>query len=123
MPKGDRTGPMGSGARSGRAAGFCAGYNTPGYANPINPGGAGMRAGRRRGGWQGSAIGGRGWCYRPFATGRMDRMHLGGYGDAIQPLNPGSEKESLRNRSQVLQSELDAVNRRLAEIEPEEKAS
>jgi hypothetical protein len=123
MPKGDRTGPMGTGTRSGRAAGFCAGYNMPGYANPINAGGAGMRAGRRRGGWHGSPIGGRGWCYRPFATGRMGQMYFGGYGYASHPLNPELEKESLRNRSQVLQSELDAVNQRLAEIEPEEKST
>jgi hypothetical protein len=50
-------------------------------------------------------------------------MVFGGYGDASQPLNPELEKESLRNRSRVLQSELDSVNRRLAEIEPEERAS
>jgi hypothetical protein len=55
MPKGDRTGPMGTGAMSGRAAGFCAGFDTPGYAHPTPAGGAGMRAGRRRGGWSGPA--------------------------------------------------------------------
>ena len=123
MPKGDRTGPMGTGARSGRAAGFCAGFNAPGYANMTNVGGAGMRAGRRRGGIYSQGGGGRGWCSGPFAGRRMGRMVFGGYGYASQPLNPESEKESLRNRSQALQSELDAVNRRLAEIEPEEKAS
>jgi hypothetical protein len=52
----------------------------------------------------------------------MGRMYFGGYGSARQPLNPELEKESLRNRSRVLQSELDAINQRLAEIEPEEKA-
>lgn len=82
-----------------------------------------MRAGRRRGGWSGPAAGGRGWCYRPSATGRMGRMYFGGYGYVPQPLNPELEKETLRNRSQVLQAELDAVNKRMAEIEPEEKAS
>lgn len=35
MPWGDRTGPMGLGPMTGRAAGFCAGYTVPGYANPI----------------------------------------------------------------------------------------
>jgi hypothetical protein len=123
MPKGDRTGPMGGGAMSGRAAGYCAGRNMPGYAQPMNAGGAGMRAGRRRGGVWGQGGGGRGFCYRPFATGRMGRMFFGGYESALQPLNPELEKESLRTRFQVLQSELDAVNRRLAEIEPEEQTS
>jgi len=35
MPGGDRTGPMGLGPMTGRAAGICAGYPTPGFANPI----------------------------------------------------------------------------------------
>ncbi len=35
MPWGDETGPMGQGPMTGRGAGYCAGYNTPGYANPM----------------------------------------------------------------------------------------
>lgn len=35
MPAGDGTGPLGSGPMTGRAAGFCAGYPVPGYANPL----------------------------------------------------------------------------------------
>jgi hypothetical protein len=35
MPGGDGTGPMGWGPRSGRGAGYCAGYNRPGYANAV----------------------------------------------------------------------------------------
>lgn len=34
MPGGDGTGPMGMGPMSGRAAGYCAGYPVPGFANP-----------------------------------------------------------------------------------------
>jgi hypothetical protein len=33
MPRGDGTGPMGMGPMTGRAAGFCAGYPTPGFMN------------------------------------------------------------------------------------------
>jgi len=33
MPFGDRTGPMGLGPMTGRAAGFCAGSGRPGFAN------------------------------------------------------------------------------------------
>ncbi|MFW6062432.1 MAG: DUF5320 domain-containing protein, partial [Planctomycetota bacterium] len=33
MPAGDGTGPRGQGPRTGRAAGFCSGFSTPGYAN------------------------------------------------------------------------------------------
>ena len=35
MPFGDGTGPAGAGPMTGRAAGFCAGYPTPGYMNPV----------------------------------------------------------------------------------------
>jgi hypothetical protein len=31
MPRGDGTGPGGMGPMTGRAAGYCAGYNVPGY--------------------------------------------------------------------------------------------
>jgi hypothetical protein len=34
MPGGDRTGPLGYGPMTGRGAGYCAGYVTPGYGNP-----------------------------------------------------------------------------------------
>ena len=44
MPRGDGTGPQGMGPMTGRAAGYCAGYNAPGYANPIA--GRGFGAGR-----------------------------------------------------------------------------
>jgi len=59
MPRGDGTGPIGSGPMSGRAAGICAGNYAPGYANR-NPrycgprgGGAWGRGGQGRGamGW------------------------------------------------------------------------
>jgi hypothetical protein len=35
MPGGDGTGPAGMGPMTGRAAGYCAGYSVPGFANPI----------------------------------------------------------------------------------------
>ena len=35
MPFGDGTGPVGLGPMTGRAAGFCAGYPTPGYMSPV----------------------------------------------------------------------------------------
>lgn len=34
MPGGDGTGPLGFGPGSGRAAGFCGGYGSPGFINP-----------------------------------------------------------------------------------------
>lgn len=57
MPGGDHTGPLGQGPRTGRAAGYCAGYDMPGYMNPI-PG---------RGYWGRGR--GRGWRHWFYATG------------------------------------------------------
>jgi len=55
MPRGDGMGPQGMGPMTGRGAGYCAGYATPGYANPWVGGagyGYGRGAGRGRGmGW------------------------------------------------------------------------
>jgi hypothetical protein len=71
MPGGDRTGPLGEGARTGRAAGYCAGYDRPGY-DEWRPGrGRGRGRGRRHrenaltgADWRG---GRRGWGRRRFA--------------------------------------------------------
>jgi hypothetical protein len=65
MPRGDGMGPQGFGALTGRRAGFCAGYNTPGYANPM---GGGFGFGRGRGfgggmGFRGGRGGSGGWGY------------------------------------------------------------
>ena len=49
MPQGDRTGPMGQGPRTGRARGFCSGFNGPGYAGPCFRRGFGQGLGRGRG--------------------------------------------------------------------------
>lgn len=49
MPRGDRTGPMGQGPMTGRGAGYCAGFNAPGYANPVPRAGLGLRRGFGRG--------------------------------------------------------------------------
>lgn len=66
MPRGNGTGPGGMGPMTGRAAGFCAGYPTPGYMNPYGGrypyGGFGFGRGNGRGL-------GRGWN-RGFGRGR-----------------------------------------------------
>lgn len=45
MPRGNRTGPTGQGPMTGRAAGYCAGFSTPGFANPAPRLGMGFRRG------------------------------------------------------------------------------
>lgn len=49
MPAGDGTGPMGAGPMSGRAMGYCAGYDMPGFAQPMPGRGMGMGFGWGRG--------------------------------------------------------------------------
>lgn len=51
MPRGDRMGSAGMGPMSGRAAGHCAGFDGPGFANPGPGRGRGRGFGRGRGGF------------------------------------------------------------------------
>lgn len=92
---------------TGRAAGVCAGYPTPGYAHPVAGRGFG---GRGRGGGRG----GRNWFYAtglPFWT----RVAQGFFGAP----SAEQEREVLKQQSQCLQESLDAVNRRIADLEKE----
>jgi len=61
------------GPRTGRTAGFCAGYDVPGYMNPaagrFGGFGGGRFGGRGMGfrrGWGGGGAGGRGWGWQPY---------------------------------------------------------
>ena len=120
MPRGDRTGPRGMGARTGRAAGYCAGSGMPGYANPIPGRGFGMGSGVWGRGFGG---GGRGWRNMYYATGLPGWMRFGGYAtpygypEPYQKPDPKLEKEALKNQAEALQAELDFIKKRLAEIE------
>lgn len=69
MPRGDKTGPQGMGPMTGRAAGYCAGNDRPGFASDEAPGyGRGGGFGRGRGPGRGFGCGfGRG---RGFGFGR-----------------------------------------------------
>jgi len=112
MPFGDGTGPMGAGPMTGRAAGYCAGFGMPGYANPI-PG-----RGWGRGFW--GRGGGRGWRHWYYATGLPGWMRWGGFPAATAPA-AATEKQWLENLAQNLQARLDEVRQRLSELEGEKK--
>ena len=121
MPGGDRTGPTGLGPRTGRAAGYCAGYPTPGYMNP----GPGLGRGFGRGGGRGV---GRGFWRR--GRGFWGR----GYDDPYywpQPYARGlppqpsqnEEKAYLEDLVKGLEEELKAVRERIQELSKERKES
>ena len=126
MPRGDRTGPAGLGPMTGRAAGYCAGFGIPGYMNPSAGRGFGIGFGRGRGFW------GRGWGWRNmyYATGLPGWMRFGGfsapyvnpgpyYPAAYQKPDPETEKQALKEQSEYLESELEAIRKRLEEVEKE----
>ena len=123
MPRGDGTGPMGMGAMTGRAAGYCAGLGMPGYANPAPGRGFGMGFGRGCGAWgRGFGGGGRGWRHMFYATGLPGWTRFGGYGAPYQNPDPNLEKQALKSQAEALQSELDFIKKRLSEIEAETAA-
>ena len=116
MPRGDGTGPMGAGPMTGRAMGACAGYVRPGYMNPAGWGAPGLGFGRGRGFWGRGMGGGRGRRNMFYATGFPGWMRAG----AVSPYFPPdaeAEKSDLKLQAQALQAELDAVKKRLSEIE------
>jgi hypothetical protein len=108
MPLGDRTGPLGMGPMTGRAAGYCAGYSVPGYMNPI-PGRGFFGRGRGRG-WFGRGMG------RGFGRGRGMGYFAGGfpgwgyYGAPAYPypseLSPEEEVSLLKEDAKVLKQQL-----------------
>jgi len=121
MPRGDRTGPGGMGPMTGRAAGYCAGYDAPGFASAF--GGRGMgRGGFGRGGGR---FGRRNMYY---ATGVPGWMRYGPQGPAAAnawgpaPVaTPQNEVAALRQQAEFLQQSLEEINKRLEELAAEEK--
>jgi hypothetical protein len=99
---------------TGHAAGYCAGFDVPGYANPILGGGFGM--GFRRGG------GRRGRRNIFYATGIPGWMRFGeyatpyGYPVNYQKPDPELERQALKSQAEALQAELDFIKKRLDEI-------
>ena len=130
MPRGDRTGPAGMGPMTGRAAGYCAGYPAPGYANPGGRGyGGGLGGGR--GGYGG---GGRGWRNMYWATGLPGWMRYGApqapYDAPAYPAAaPGSaaaygpaqsteaELEALKGQIRYMEESMKAARARIEELE------
>jgi hypothetical protein len=114
MPLGDRTGPLGQGFRTGRGAGFCAGFQAPGSMNP---------AGRLGlGGW-GGGRGGRNWFRATGLTGWQRGM--AGQAAFTNPQMGGlagvSEIQALKSEAASLKSALEAVSKKLENLEAKPK--
>lgn len=106
MPRGDRTGPMGVGPMTGRAARGCA------IGTTFVPGrGAGMNFTNASYGARG-----RGPCGR--GLGRRNMNHFTGrYGAPLQTSDSETERQAQKNRAETLRAELDSIDKRLKALE------
>ena len=119
MPRGDGTGPAGMGPMTGRGAGYCAGYNAPGFANPLP----------KRGFWgagRGGFGGGRGHRYMYYATGLPGWARFGAapyyaapYG--AQPFmpqaTPENELDYLKSQAEYFQNALEDIKKQIEKLE------
>ena len=109
MPRGDRTGPQGMGPMTGRAAGYCAGYEVPGFANQMPGGGQGRGGGcgmawRRGQGGRGYGRGMQEWTAPPAPYAPPP---------AVPPPVPVDERTALEQHRVALKAQLDYLNERL----------
>ena len=109
MPGGDRTGPMGRGPGTGRAIGYCHGFDFPGYAKGSK---RGMNMG---GGFGGRFAGGlgsnRGRGFSPYFHGRTP-----GY-PWMFSMNREDEVKMLKSEAEALKRSQQEIEKRLAELE------
>lgn len=111
MPRGDRTGPWGGGPMTGRRAGWCAGYDRPGYANPWPRPGLGL-----------GCRGGRGWRRMYYATG-VSGWAREGFVPPPPPTPPAEvELAALKAQAQWLSNSLEAINKRIQTLEGHDAA-
>jgi hypothetical protein len=118
MPRGDRRGPNGMGPMTGRGAGFCNGFDAPGYINR----GAGYAGAFGRGLGRGFAHGG-GFGFR---SGFDRPMRGSGWGYAPQGTAPlagyskEAEKGYIEDEVSFLKDQLKNLEDRLAEMRDDE---
>jgi len=133
MPFGDGTGPMGYGPMTGRGAGYCAGFNAPGFMNPWPRGGRGFGRGFRGRGF-GRGFGWRRWGFAPVAPAQpvWQPMPAPVYAAPYptQPTYPQQpqptkveeiqtleeEAKAIEQEQKTLQEELSKIKKRIEEL-------
>jgi hypothetical protein len=120
MPGRNGTGPMGMGPMTGRAAGYCAGFGTPGFASPMGGRGCGMGFGRGRG------AGGRGFRNMFHATGLTgwQRAAVGlPLGATVSPPvaapTRDQQLDALKGQATCFEGALGELRKRIEELESE----
>jgi uncharacterized protein DUF5320 len=128
MPGGDGTGPSGMGPMTGRAAGYCAGQNAPGFASAIGGRGFFGGGGGRGGGWgrrnRFYATGMTGW-QRAAAGWPQSGGPVSPY--AAQPapfapaMNQQQELDMLKGQTEYFEDALAGMKKRIEELEAQTK--
>ncbi len=115
MPKGDRTGPSGQGPGTGRAFGYCYGFDSPGFVKGVG-GGMGRGFGYGRGMGRGRGMGfGWGRSYGVASPGVFQ-----GGNQFIQPMSKDDEIKLLKSEADALKRSQKNIDKRLGELEKEE---
>ena len=106
MPRGDRTGPTGVGAMTGREAGYCSGHTEPGCMDPAprRRGGARRGAGRRRGRRHG---------YGRRGVPEASPAYVGAKAGEV----PATDANAWQAQARQIAESFADINRRLAELE------
>jgi hypothetical protein len=135
MPRGDRTGPWGTGPMTGRSMGYCAGFSGPGFMSP-GPGfgfGRGVGFGRGMGLGFGRGMGfgrGRGWRQagfgRSFGYPYTPGMPYGypqgmSYSPPFQPFTKEDEEAIHEDQVKILEDQLSQIKKRLGELKKQDK--
>ncbi len=97
MPRGDRSGPDGMGPMTGRALGYCSGYDSPGFTR--------------------AAFGRRGGFGRGFGRGMEFARRPGRFYDPYPRYSEADELQILKEESKRLSEDLESIKARIKEIE------
>jgi hypothetical protein len=112
MPAGDRTGPMGQGPGTGRAFGYCYGFDSPGYVKgPGKAMGRGFAFGRGIGRGRGLRRG------RDFMGSWQGNVYDLPY---RMPVNKEDEIKFLKSEAEALKRSQQDIEKRLSELEKED---
>lgn len=113
MPAGNGTGPLGYGPRTGRAAGYCAGFGRPGFMTPGPGRGTGFgfrgRGGGRRRGF---------WC-APWAGPAPGFWARGAPAAEFVGPTRRQEREMLQGQIESMENALSELKQRMSELEAE----
>ena len=114
MPRGNGTGPFGQGPRTGRGAGFCAGFDKPGFVS----GGQGRGQGQGMGRGMGRGFRGKG---RGLMRGNRFFDGLGSrfFGEDAS----ASEIEMLKAQAESLEAASEEIKERIAALESSVKGN